>query len=86
MTAAADLVLRNVEGHALTDRDETFEAVAALADHAEATDRPVVAFREDMHVASLNGTALEHLRAAMPDRDRMERLVRAAQAARANRA
>ena len=167
MTSAADLVLTNVDGHTLTDPDETFgavaarngrivrvgrtdeidhltgvetreidcegrtllpgfvdahthlpmvgrrienaalgtvadpeAAVAALTDHASATDRewvlgfgydesawpesrylrradldrvstdrPVVAFREDMHVASLNTAALERLRPDMPDGD-----------------
>jgi len=32
-------------------------------------DRPVVAFREDMHVASLNGAAFDALREEMPDDD-----------------
>ncbi|WP_075938221.1 amidohydrolase family protein [Halosegnis longus] len=32
-------------------------------------DRPVVAFREDMHTASVNGAALTEYRSAMPDED-----------------
>jgi len=34
-----------------------------------AEDRPVAAFREDMHVASVNGVVLDRLRGAMPDAD-----------------
>jgi Predicted metal-dependent hydrolase with the TIM-barrel fold len=34
-----------------------------------ATDRPVAAFREDMHVASVNGEVLDRLRDAMPTGD-----------------
>ena len=34
-----------------------------------AEDRPVVAFREDMHTASVNSAALDRYRAAMPDGD-----------------
>ncbi|MFB6118351.1 amidohydrolase [Halosegnis sp.] len=34
-----------------------------------ATDRPVVAFREDMHTASVNTAALDQHRDAMPDAD-----------------
>jgi len=36
---------------------------------AVATGRPVVAFREDMHTASVNGAALDAYRDAMPDAD-----------------
>jgi hypothetical protein len=36
---------------------------------AVSADRPVVAVREDMHVASLNGVALDRLREDLPDRD-----------------
>lgn len=33
------------------------------------TDRPVVAFREDLHLASVNSVVLERFEAAMPDED-----------------
>jgi hypothetical protein len=36
---------------------------------AVSEDRPVVAFREDMHVASLNSVALDRYRGGMPDDD-----------------
>ena len=36
---------------------------------AVADDRPVIAFREDMHVASVNSTALDRHRESMPDDD-----------------
>lgn len=36
---------------------------------AVTTDRPVVAFREDMHTASLNSAALDRFRDEMPDDD-----------------
>ena len=42
----------------------TREELDAVSD-----ERPVAAVREDMHLASLNGVALERHREAMPDRD-----------------
>ena len=48
--------------------DETRYLTRADLD-AVADDRPVVAFREDMHTASVNSVALDRHRAAMPDGD-----------------
>ncbi|PSQ52314.1 amidohydrolase [Halobacteriales archaeon SW_8_65_20] len=48
--------------------DESRYLTSAELD-AVADDRPVVAFREDMHTASVNGHALDSYREAMPEDD-----------------
>jgi predicted amidohydrolase YtcJ len=70
LSAVADVREELILGFGYDESEWTDARYLTRADlDAVSESRPVVAFREDMHLASLNGVAFDHYRDAMPAAD-----------------